>query len=143
MGQLKRKIPPQHRKHRAYHSWKLVFRNPADFTREIRQISGVKSGGFHEIKNVSFCVMIKYRSFFRKTNKQHIGPLTIKNYDKEIWSTNTYKVNRITIELELELLTWNMELYVNSSVYSIHFIGISRRPHWALHLFIMIVKVSK
>ena len=30
-------------KHRAYHSWQLVFRNPADFT----QISPVKSGGFH------------------------------------------------------------------------------------------------
>ena len=105
-------------KHRAYHSWQLVFRNPPDFTREIRMKSGgfhpwnpyeirrispvksvwnppdftreihmksagfhlksarfheihMKSSGFHEIHriswNVSFCVMIKYRSFFRKT----------------------------------------------------------------------------
>ena len=30
-------------KHRAYHSWQLVFRNPADFTRD-----NVKSAGFHE-----------------------------------------------------------------------------------------------
>ena len=34
-------------KHRAYHSWQLVFRNPADFTPEFRRISGVKSSGFH------------------------------------------------------------------------------------------------
>ena len=27
----------------AYHSWQLVFRNPVDFTREIRQISPMKS----------------------------------------------------------------------------------------------------
>ena len=49
-------------KHRAYHSWQLVFRNP----HEIR----TKSGGFHEIKNVSFWVITKYRSFFRKTKKK-------------------------------------------------------------------------
>ena len=34
-------------KNRAYHSWQLVFRNPADFTPEIRRISCVKSGRFH------------------------------------------------------------------------------------------------
>ena len=41
-------------KHRAYHSWQLAFRNPADFmceiwriSGEIRQISCVKSCGFH------------------------------------------------------------------------------------------------
>ena len=56
----------RHYKHRAYHSWQLVFRNPEDFRCEIRR----KSAGFHETKNVSFCVMIKYRSFFRKTNKR-------------------------------------------------------------------------
>ena len=108
----------QHEKvleHRAYHSWQLVFRNPADFTHEIWQISprfhpwnladftqispvkstqnlikasvSAKTLQFDEcrvgamtkdfmksawnppdFKITSFCVMIKYRSFFfRKT----------------------------------------------------------------------------
>ena len=72
--------------------------NPADFTREIHMKSSgfhswnpyeicriswnlpdfTKSAGFHEIRriswNVSFCVMIKYRSFFRKTKHiKHIA----------------------------------------------------------------------
>ena len=65
----------RYQKHRAYHSWQLVFRNPPDF---------MKSGGFQQVKsvrnpadftwnppdfmNVSFWVITKYRSFFRKTN---------------------------------------------------------------------------
>ena len=40
-------------KHRAYHSWQLVFRNPADFTPEIQRISPVKSAGFH-LKSAGF-----------------------------------------------------------------------------------------
>ena len=89
--------------HRAYHSWQLVFRNPADFmwkqhslptalhkteefflkyliykfcrwiSPEIHMKSSgfhVKSARFHEIKNVSFWVITKYRSFFRKTKHQ-------------------------------------------------------------------------
>ena len=110
------------KKHRAYHSWQWVFRNPADFMCEIRWISclksgrfqvkssrfhtwnpvdftpeicqiswnlyeicwispeiHMKSGGFHlksvrippDFMNVRFCVMIKYRSFFRKTKNRH------------------------------------------------------------------------
>ena len=66
-------------KHRAYHSWQLVFRNP----HEIRRISCeicMKSTKFHvksaqnppDFMNVSFWVITKYRSFFRKTNKFHI-----------------------------------------------------------------------
>ena len=42
------------KKHRAYHSWQLVFRNPADFTREIRWISPLKSGGFHLLNLADF-----------------------------------------------------------------------------------------
>ena len=45
---------------------------PGNWSFEIRRISPVKSTGFHEIKNVRFCVMIKYRSFFRKTNHKII-----------------------------------------------------------------------
>ena len=55
-------------KHRTYHSWQLVFRNPADFMCEIR----TKSAGFHEIKNVSFWVITNYRSFFRKTKHESL-----------------------------------------------------------------------
>ena len=62
--------------------WQVISGwNPPDFTGEIRRISRVKSAGFHgfheirriswwnppDFMNVSFCVMIKYRSFYRKT----------------------------------------------------------------------------
>ena len=73
--------------------WQVISGwNPPDFTGEIRRISRiswnppdfrVKSAGFHgfheirriswwnppDFMNVSFCVMIKYRSFYRKTKK--------------------------------------------------------------------------
>ena len=71
-------------KHRAYHSWQLVFRNPAGFhvktwhslptaLHKTEVFLGFITfvGGFHlksaGFQNMSFCVMIKYRSFFRKT----------------------------------------------------------------------------
>ena len=80
-----------------FHPW-----NPVDFTHEIWQISPVKSSGFHpwnladftwnlpdfmkstgfhEIKNVSFCVMIKYRSFFRKTKTKSTDPRETQNWN--------------------------------------------------------------
>ena len=105
-------------KHRAYHSWQLVFRNhvwnPADFMCEIH----MKSARFHlksvrnlldftwnlpdfmksvrnlpDFMNVSFCMMIKYRSFFRKTNKN--------------WKS--YSDNKISISYNT-CLSWIMKI---------------------------------
>ena len=81
----------KYREHRAYHSWQLVFRNPADFTlispvkstqNLIKASVSAKTLQFNEcrvgamtkdFKIMSFCVMIKYRSFvFRKTKQDSI-----------------------------------------------------------------------
>ena len=116
-------------KHRAYHSWQLAFRNPADFMCEIWWISPEIlwiswnpyeiqwispeicqiSWNLYEIcwiswnpykicwispeicqiswnppdfMNVSFWVMIKYRSFFRKTKHLWERPNTKQSYKK-------------------------------------------------------------
>ena len=61
-----------------FHRWYLgeihrISWNPPDFMVKSTGFHVKSIGfhyGFHEIRNVSFCVMIKYRSFvFRKTNK--------------------------------------------------------------------------
>ena len=66
-------------KHRAYHSWQLVFRNrfhpwnPADFTWNLPDFTPWNPLDFTwnppDFMNMSFWVMIKYRSFFRRTQK--------------------------------------------------------------------------
>ena len=78
---------------------------PGNWSFEIRRISAgeirMKSGGFQvkstqnppDFMNVSFCVMIKYRSFFRKTKHAEIplpnSPLSIRFAD---WFSSQYLV---------------------------------------------------
>ena len=80
-------------KHRAYHSWQLVFRNPADFTPEIRQISW-NLPDFTDFMNVSFCVMIKYRSFFRKTKNFEIRKIFSKISQRTLFTKNLDKLSK-------------------------------------------------